>query len=87
MIDCLKCNYKFSFMCGHCVNGTIKTINNTIVQCTIRDHLLQGLFLGLTKMSYDVYLHTNPSTIYMIHELWVCNKVTLSEDNVVLHVG
>jgi hypothetical protein len=73
-------------MCVHCVNGTIKTINNIIVQCTIRDHILQGLFIDLTKMSYDVYLHTNPSTIYIIHEFLVFRNITLSEDNVVLHV-
>ena len=81
MIDCLRCDEKFPYIYGHCINGVIQTVGNTTMQCSVRQPLLQNVFLKLVELSYEMYLQKKASSVYMLWELRIHNKFTLNEDN------
>jgi hypothetical protein len=69
MIDCLRCDEKCPYIYGHCVNGVIRTVGNTIVQCSVRQPLLQNVLPELAELSYETYLHKKASNVYMLRQL------------------
>jgi hypothetical protein len=80
MIDCVKCNKKYPIKYKHCLNAMIHTVNNNIVQCIIRDPLLDDIFPSLTNMEYETSLQLLPNL--RLHSKFIMNK-----DKVVLHIG
>jgi hypothetical protein len=86
-IDCMKCNQKCHFLYRHCINGIIRSITNSVVQCIIREPILQTLLPDLIQMPYEIYLQKKLDTVYMLRDLQVHNKFTLNEDNIVLQIG
>ena len=87
LIACAKCNKDCHFTYAHCINATIKTTDNIVIPCIVRDPILQEVIPGLQQMSYDMYLQNKPATIYMLHNLHVHKYFTFNKDNVVLHIG
>ena len=85
-IDCLRCSKKFPYIYRHCLNAAIWTVGNTIVHCTIRQHLLQDVLPGLVEFSYEVYLQKKANNVYMLCDFCIHNKFTLNEDNAILHI-
>ena len=69
LIACAKCNKDCHFTYAHCINATIKTTDNNIIPCIVRDPILQELILGLQQMSYEIYLQNKLATIYMLRDL------------------
>jgi hypothetical protein len=86
-IDCVKCNQKCHFLYRHCINAIIISINNSVVQCIIREPILQKLLPGLIQMPYEIYLQKKLDIVYMLRDLQVHNKFTLNENNIVLQIG
>ena len=86
-IDCLQSGEKNPYIYGHCVNGVIRTVGNTTVQCSVRQPLLQNVLPELTELSYETYLQKKASSVYKLRQLRIQSKFTLNEDNEILHIG
>jgi hypothetical protein len=86
-IDCLRCGTKCPYIYRHCLNAVIRTLNNTIVHCTVRQPVLQDVLPGLTEFPYEIYLQKKANIVYMLRDFRVHRKFTLNEDNVILHIG
>jgi hypothetical protein len=65
-IDYLRCSEKCPYIYGHCINGVIRTVGNTTVQCSVTEPLLQNVFPELTELSYEMYLQKKASNVYML---------------------
>ena len=67
MVDCIKCKEKCDFIYSHRLNCIIRTVNNTVLQCCLRNIVvLKQLLPQITELSYEDYLKKNPATIYML---------------------
>lgn len=85
-IVCLCYSHKWSYIYRHCLNAIIRTLNNTIVHCTIRKPVLQDVLPHLTELPYEIYLQKKANIVYMLCDFRVDSKFTLNEDSVILHI-
>jgi hypothetical protein len=80
------CNDRCTYEYKHCLKAIIRTIDNNIVQCTIRLLILKDVLPTLMQLAYETYLQKKETTMYILHDFQVHGKFRLNEDNVVLHI-